>query len=228
MLLASDKVLGAAGGRGNLRVLPLHGSLSSADQTKVFARPPKGCFKVVLSTNVAETSITIDDVTVVVDSGRVKEMSHDPERGILRLQVHGGTEEAVSDARDVKFFDRERGRTFIHPGSVCFTVGKFESGWLVYTQMTETSRLFVREASMVPVYAMLLFGGEISVDHGGGMLRLDNWAEFKTAANVGVMVRELRSEMDRLLGAKIDDPELELGTNRIVAAVEQLLSTDGF
>ncbi len=51
--------------------------------------PPAGTFKVVLSTNVAETSITIDDVTVVIDSGRVKEMSHDPERSIMRLQVGG-------------------------------------------------------------------------------------------------------------------------------------------
>ena len=50
----------------------------------------------------------------------------------------------------------------------------------------------------------------------------------QAAANVGVMVRELRSEMDRLLGAKIQDPELDLGSNKIVAAVEELLSTDGF
>ncbi len=37
-LMSSDRVLGAAGGVGNLRVLPLHGSLSSADQSKVFNR----------------------------------------------------------------------------------------------------------------------------------------------------------------------------------------------
>ncbi|KXZ49867.1 hypothetical protein GPECTOR_19g318 [Gonium pectorale] len=143
-------------------------------------------------------------------------------------EVYGGAEEADSDPKDIKFFDREKGRTFIHPGSVAFTVGKFESGWLVYTQMTETSKLFVREVSMVPVYAMLLFGGEISVEHSAGLLRLDGWAEFKAAPTVGVMVREMRSELDRLLGAKIADPGLPLASNRIVAAVEELLSTDGF
>ncbi len=49
-------------------------------------RVPQGHFKIVLATNVAETSITIDDVTFVIDTGRAKEMQHDSERGILRLQ----------------------------------------------------------------------------------------------------------------------------------------------
>ena len=49
-------------------------------------RPPAGTIKIVLATNVAETSITIDDVSFVIDTGRSKEMTHDVERSILRLQ----------------------------------------------------------------------------------------------------------------------------------------------
>ena len=43
--------------------------------------------QIVVATNVAETSITIDDVACVVDAGRVKELGYDSERGIARLQV---------------------------------------------------------------------------------------------------------------------------------------------
>ena len=60
-----------------LRVLPLHSSLAPADQRRVFDRPPPGCRKVVIATNIAETSITIDDIVFVVDSGRVKENRYD-------------------------------------------------------------------------------------------------------------------------------------------------------
>ncbi|OQR93387.1 ATP-dependent RNA helicase [Achlya hypogyna] len=57
-------------------VLPLHASLSAAEQQRIFRTYP-GKTKVIASTNLAETSLTIDDVTVVIDAGRVKHMRHD-------------------------------------------------------------------------------------------------------------------------------------------------------
>ncbi|CAM9277213.1 unnamed protein product, partial [Phaeothamnion confervicola] len=68
-----------------LWVLPLHGALPAADQQRVFQAAPRGLRKVVVSTNVAETSITIPDVTAVVDSCRVKEMGYDVGRQMPRL-----------------------------------------------------------------------------------------------------------------------------------------------
>ena len=55
-----------------LQVLPLHSSISPQEQRRVFERPPGDTRKVVLATNIAETSLTIEDVVYVVDSGKLK------------------------------------------------------------------------------------------------------------------------------------------------------------
>ncbi|GAB1597821.1 ATP-dependent RNA helicase DHX29-like [Argonauta hians] len=55
------------------KVLALHSVLSSEDQSAAFVSPPKGIRKIVLSTNIAETGVTIPDVVYVIDAGKVKE-----------------------------------------------------------------------------------------------------------------------------------------------------------
>ena len=61
------------GDRSVCNVLKLHSTVSSADQRLVFRQASAGIVKIVLATNVAETSITISDVSSVIDTGRVKE-----------------------------------------------------------------------------------------------------------------------------------------------------------
>lgn len=59
-------------------ILPLHGGLQPKEQTAVFRPPPPGSTKVILSTNICETSITIPDCTIVIDGAREKQSSYDP------------------------------------------------------------------------------------------------------------------------------------------------------
>lgn len=71
-----------------LDVLPLHGDLPFPDQRKAVAARSAGARrKVILSTNVAETSVTIDGVTAVIDSGLVRIASHQPWSGLPVLRV---------------------------------------------------------------------------------------------------------------------------------------------
>jgi HrpA-like RNA helicase len=51
--------------------------IAISEQLAVFQRPPNGQRKVVIATNIAETSITIDDIIIVIDSGRAKENRYD-------------------------------------------------------------------------------------------------------------------------------------------------------
>ncbi|XP_058100669.1 probable pre-mRNA-splicing factor ATP-dependent RNA helicase DEAH9 isoform X2 [Magnolia sinica] len=70
-----------------LIVLPLYSGLSRADQDLVFSPTPKGKRKVVLSTNIAETSLTLEGVVYVVDSGFSKQRFYNPISDIESLVV---------------------------------------------------------------------------------------------------------------------------------------------
>mmetsp|Transcript_7082 Transcript_7082/g.12665 ORF Transcript_7082/g.12665 Transcript_7082/m.12665 type:complete len:1750 (-) Transcript_7082:83-5332(-) len=70
-----------------LWVLPLHSTLAKEDQQKIFQHPPEGKTKVILSTNIAESSVTIDDVLIVVDAGLMRELSYDPVRRLSTLET---------------------------------------------------------------------------------------------------------------------------------------------
>lgn len=69
------------------RVLPLFGDLSGADQDAALAPGGAGMRKIVLATNIAETSLTIEGVRVVVDSGVVRRAMFDPSTGMGRLET---------------------------------------------------------------------------------------------------------------------------------------------
>ncbi len=69
----------------NTLIAPLFGDLSKQQQHQAIAAPPPGQRKIVLATNIAETSITIDGITSVIDSGLMRENRFDPNTGMNRL-----------------------------------------------------------------------------------------------------------------------------------------------
>ena len=77
--------LAADAGKSDLLVLPLHGDLPAPEQAR--AIEPAKSRKVILSTNVAESSVTIDGVTAVIDSGLARVAGHSPWSGLPTLQT---------------------------------------------------------------------------------------------------------------------------------------------
>ncbi|ODO07174.1 pre-mRNA-splicing factor ATP-dependent RNA helicase DHX16 [Cryptococcus wingfieldii CBS 7118] len=70
-----------------LIVAPIYANLPSEMQSKIFEPTPEGARKVVLATNIAETSITIDGVVYVIDPGFVKQNNYNPKTGMSSLVV---------------------------------------------------------------------------------------------------------------------------------------------
>ncbi|KIX04463.1 uncharacterized protein Z518_05331 [Rhinocladiella mackenziei CBS 650.93] len=84
--LEIDRCLRTLNESPRIHGLPLHASLTPTEQRQVFRRAPSGKRKVVVATNVAETSITIEDIVAVIDSGKVKETDYDPAFNTVRLE----------------------------------------------------------------------------------------------------------------------------------------------
>ncbi|HKT36307.1 MAG TPA: ATP-dependent helicase HrpB [Nitrospira sp.] len=95
----------------SVRIAPLHGDLPQADQDKAIEPAPRGTRKVVLATSIAETSLTIDGIRVVIDAGRLRAPRFDPRSGLTRLETIRVTQDSA---------DQRRGRAGrLEPG-ICY------------------------------------------------------------------------------------------------------------
>ncbi|XP_073960326.1 probable ATP-dependent RNA helicase DHX34 [Choristoneura fumiferana] len=128
-------------------VLPLHSGLSIAEQDKVFDYPPEGVRKCIVSTNIAETSVTIDGIRFVVDSGKVKEMSYDSTTKMQRLK-----EFWISKASA----DQRKGRAGRTGPGVCYRVYSEK-------QYSEMEPFSTPEVSRVPLASLLLLMNSLGV-----------------------------------------------------------------
>ncbi|KAF5004351.1 hypothetical protein FDECE_9155 [Fusarium decemcellulare] len=81
----NDMLLGDPRFAKDWLVYPLHSTIATEDQESAFLVPPPGIRKIVLATNIAETGITIPDVTCVIDTGKHREMRFDERRQLSRL-----------------------------------------------------------------------------------------------------------------------------------------------
>ena len=101
----------ARAGRFSIEIVPLFGALDAAVQDRAIAPAPKGRRKVVLATSIAETSLTIEGVRIVVDCGLARVPRYEPDIGLTRLETVRASRAAV---------DQRRGRAGRTEPGVCY------------------------------------------------------------------------------------------------------------
>ena len=95
----------------SVEIVPLYGALDAAVQDRAIQPAPKGQRKVVLATSIAETSLTIEGVRIVVDSGMARVPRYEPDIGLTRLETVRASRAAV---------DQRRGRAGRTEPGVCY------------------------------------------------------------------------------------------------------------
>jgi ATP-dependent helicase HrpB len=95
----------------SIEIVPLFGALDAAVQDRAIAPASKGHRKVVLATSIAETSLTIEGVRIVVDSGMARVPRYEPDIGLTRLETVRASRAAV---------DQRRGRAGRTEPGVCY------------------------------------------------------------------------------------------------------------
>lgn len=158
-----------------------------------------------------------------------------PEKNFTKTA--GGAVPRQPSANELKFKTSQDGYVNIHPSSVNSTVGHFSSPFLVYQEKVKTSRIFIRDCTMVALLPLILFSGrDISIQMHGGefIVIIDKWIIMQTESlevsfffdlinlkpklmksvsihfQVAEMMKYLREELLSLLEEKIRDPCLNL------------------
>ncbi|KAJ0973246.1 hypothetical protein J5N97_021205 [Dioscorea zingiberensis] len=123
----------------------------------------------------------------------------------------------LSTKDQIIWFDGTR-EVHIHPSSINHIVKSFRHPFLVFLEKVETSKVFLRDTSIISPYSLLLFGGTISIQHQTGVVIIDGWLKLSAPAQTAVLFKELRLMLHAVLKELIRKPEMvTIGSNELVS-----------
>ncbi|KAG0181537.1 hypothetical protein DFQ29_008001 [Apophysomyces sp. BC1021] len=128
---------------GELILCPIYANLPSDMQSRIFEPTPEGARKVILATNIAETSITVDGVAFVIDPGFTKQKSFNPRTGMEALTVVPASRASATQRAG------RAGRT--GPGK-CF---RLFTQWAFYNEMDENTTPEIQRVNLSSVILLL-------------------------------------------------------------------------
>ncbi|KAH6858003.1 DEAD/DEAH box helicase-like protein [Alternaria alternata] len=142
-----------------------------------------------------------------------------------------GAVELDPSAREIKYFNQENGRVFVHPSSTLFASQTFphNASFVAYFNKMATSKVFIRDITPFNAYSLLLFAGEIKVDTLGRGLVVDEWIRLRGWARIGVLVSRLRGMLDNVLEGMVKEPGKGVSgkQSEVIDIVRWMVERDG-
>lgn len=122
-----------------------------------------------------------------------------------------------------RWYDGKR-EVHIHPSSVNHSLKSVQYPFLVFLEKVETSKVFLRDTSVISPYSLLLFGGSMVIQHQAGVVVIDGWLRLTAAAQTAVLFKQLRITLDAVLKELTRKPEMATFVdNEVVRSIVHLL-----
>ncbi|XP_021572066.1 ATP-dependent RNA helicase DHX29 isoform X2 [Carlito syrichta] len=117
-----------------------------------------------------------------------------------------------------------QGKAQVHPSSVNRDLQTY--GWLLYQEKIRYARVYLRETTLITPFPVLLFGGEIEVQHRERLLSIDGWIYFQAPVKIAVIFKQLRVLIDSVLRKKLENPKMSLENDKILQIITELIKTE--
>ncbi|XP_070332783.1 ATP-dependent RNA helicase DHX29 isoform X3 [Odocoileus virginianus] len=88
------------------------------------------------------------------------------------------------------------------------------------------ARVYLRETTLITPFPVLLFGGDIEVQHRERLISVDGWIYFQAPVKIAVIFKQLRVLIDSVLRKKLENPKMSLENDKILQIITELIKTE--
>lgn len=117
-----------------------------------------------------------------------------------------------------------QGKAQVHPSSVNRDLQMY--GWLLYQEKVRYAKVYLRETTLISPFPILLFGGDIEVQHRERLLTVDGWIHFQAPVKIAVIFKQLRVLIECVLKKKLENPKMSLEDDKVLHIIKELIKTE--
>ncbi|OXB80154.1 UNVERIFIED_CONTAM: hypothetical protein H355_011612 [Colinus virginianus] len=117
-----------------------------------------------------------------------------------------------------------QGKAQVHPSSVNRDLQVY--GWLLYQEKVRYAKVYLKETTLISPFPILLFGGDIEVQHRERLLTVDGWIHFQAPVKIAVIFKQLRVLIESVLQKKLENPKMSLEDDKVLHIIKELIKTE--